>query len=105
MIEIVKRNAYLRPMTSPMRPKTTAPNGRTRKPAAYAAKAESADAVGLSFGKKIGARNGVSVAYREKSYHSMIVPADEAPMTNGRPYGVRQPPALTGAADANFPSL
>src|SRR5260221_11603168 len=35
----------------------------------------------------------------------MIVPADEAPMTNGSPYTVRQPPALTGAAVANFPSL
>jgi len=64
MIEIVSRNAYLRPTTSPIRPKTTAPNGRTRKPAAYAAKADKSCAVGLSLGKKSGARNGVRVAYR-----------------------------------------
>ena len=62
MTVIVTRNVYLRPMMSPSAPKTTAPNGRTRKPAAYAANAESAEAVGLSLGKKIGARNGVSVA-------------------------------------------
>src|SRR5438046_517559 len=58
---IVTRNVYLRPMMSPSAPKNTAPNGRTRNPAAYAANAASAEAVGLSLGKKIGARNGVSV--------------------------------------------
>jgi len=34
MTTIVIRNVYLRPTRSPMRPKTSAPNGRTRKPAA-----------------------------------------------------------------------
>jgi len=59
---IVTRNVYFRPMMSPRAPKTTAPNGRTRKPAAYAANPESCTAVGLSPGKKSGARNGVRVA-------------------------------------------
>ena len=31
---MVTRKVYLRPTRSPMRPKTSAPNGRTRKPAA-----------------------------------------------------------------------
>ena len=37
MIEIVRRNAYFLPTKSPIRPKTTAPNGRTAKPAAKVA--------------------------------------------------------------------
>ncbi len=59
---MVTRNVYLRPMMSPSAPKTTAPKGRTRNPAAYAANPESWTAVGLSPGKKSGERNGVSVA-------------------------------------------
>jgi hypothetical protein len=34
MTTIVIRNVYLRPTRSPIRPKTSAPKGRTRKPAA-----------------------------------------------------------------------
>src|SRR6185295_11502081 len=34
---MVIRKVYLRPTMSPMRPNSSAPNGRTRKPAAYAA--------------------------------------------------------------------
>ena len=34
MTTIVTRNVYLRPTRSPMRPKTRAPKGRTRNPAA-----------------------------------------------------------------------
>jgi hypothetical protein len=64
MIDTVSKNAYLRPMTSPIRPKTSAPKGRTAKPAPYTAKPESNDVVGLSEGKKSGARNGVRSAYR-----------------------------------------
>ena len=59
---MVTRNVYFRPMMSPRAPKMTAPNGRTRKPAAYAAKPESCTAVGFVPGKKSGERNGVSVA-------------------------------------------
>src|SRR5437764_978699 len=35
----------------------------------------------------------------------MIVPADEAPMTNGSPYVVRQPPARGAAIVAKLPSF
>jgi hypothetical protein len=64
MKRIVIRNVYLRPTRSPMRPKTMAPNGRTRKPAAYAANAESSAAVALPAGKNSAAKKGASVAYR-----------------------------------------
>ena len=45
-----------------MRPNTSAPNGRTRKPAAYAANAESSAAVSLPGGKNSAAKNGASTA-------------------------------------------
>ena len=45
-------------------PKTMAPKGLTRKPAAYAAKAERSAAVALPGGKKSAAKKGASVAYR-----------------------------------------
>ncbi len=38
MIVIVRRKAYFRPTKSPIRPKTTAPKGRTAKPAANVAR-------------------------------------------------------------------
>ncbi|MNP60302.1 hypothetical protein D3C76_1553760 [compost metagenome] len=37
---MVTRKVYLRPIISPRRPNTSAPNGRTRKPAANAIKAK-----------------------------------------------------------------
>jgi len=40
MIRMVMRKVYLRPTISPRRPKTRAPNGRTRKPAAKASSAK-----------------------------------------------------------------
>ena len=46
MIMIVTRKVYLRPIMSPRRPKTSAPNGRTRKPAAKASSAAMNAAVG-----------------------------------------------------------
>jgi len=49
---------------SPMRPNTSAPNGRTRKPAAYVTNADSNAAVALPAGKNSDAKNGASVAYR-----------------------------------------
>src|SRR5579862_3689000 len=64
MKRIVMRKVYLRPTRSPMRPKTIAPKGRTRKPAAYAANAESRAAVWLPGGKNSAAKKGASVAYR-----------------------------------------
>jgi hypothetical protein len=38
MMERVTINAYFRPTRSPMRPKNSAPNGRTRKPTAKVAR-------------------------------------------------------------------
>jgi hypothetical protein len=40
MITMVTRKVYLRPTRSPRRPKTSAPKGRTRKPAAKASRAK-----------------------------------------------------------------
>ena len=40
MMLMVIRNVCLRPTRSPSRPKTSAPNGRTAKPAANAARAK-----------------------------------------------------------------
>jgi hypothetical protein len=40
MIRMVTRKVYLRPIMSPRRPNTSAPNGRTMKPAAKASSAK-----------------------------------------------------------------
>ena len=40
MITMVIRKVYLRPTRSPSRPNTSAPNGRTKKPAAKASSAK-----------------------------------------------------------------
>jgi len=48
----VKRNAYLRPTRSPIRPKTTAPNGRTMNPVQKTARDCRRAVVGFSLGKK-----------------------------------------------------
>ena len=48
MIRMVTRKVYLRPIMSPSRPKTSAPNGRTAKPAAKAISAKMNAAVGLT---------------------------------------------------------
>ncbi len=62
MTTIVIRNVYLRPTRSPIRPKTRAPNGRTRNPAAYVTNAESSAAVAFPGGKKSAAKKGARVA-------------------------------------------
>ena len=59
---MVMRNVYLRPTRSPIRPNTIAPNGRTRKPAAYATNAASSAAVGLPDGKNSVEKNGARTA-------------------------------------------
>jgi hypothetical protein len=48
MITIVTRNVCLRPIMSPMRPNTIAPNGRTAKPAANASSAKMKPVVSLT---------------------------------------------------------
>ena len=59
---MVMRKVYLRPTRSPMRPKISAPKGRTRKPAAYAPKAPSSAAVTLPGGKNTPAKKGARIA-------------------------------------------
>ena len=48
MITIVTRKVYLRPTRSPKRPNNSAPNGRTKKPAANASKAKMNPVVSLT---------------------------------------------------------
>jgi hypothetical protein len=48
MITIVIRKVYLRPDRSPRRPKSSAPNGRTKKPAANASSAKMKPVVSLT---------------------------------------------------------
>ena len=50
MISSVTRNAYFRPVRSPMRPKTIAPNGRTANPVANVASVFRNAIAGVSFG-------------------------------------------------------
>ena len=55
MIMMVIRKVCLRPTRSPKRPKTSAPNGRTAKPAAKAINAKMNAAVGFTPEKKCDA--------------------------------------------------
>ncbi len=48
MIPIVTRKVFLRPTRSPIRPNTSAPNGRTANPAANAASARMKPVVSLT---------------------------------------------------------
>ena len=48
MIRIVIRKVCLRPTRSPSRPNTSAPNGRTKKPAAKASSAKMKPVVSLT---------------------------------------------------------
>ncbi|MNO08720.1 hypothetical protein D3C81_2315230 [compost metagenome] len=49
---MVIRKVYLRPIMSPRRPNTMAPNGRTAKPAAKANRAKMKEVVSLTPAKK-----------------------------------------------------
>jgi hypothetical protein len=49
---MVTRKVYLRPMRSPSRPKNSAPNGRTAKPAAKLSSVKMKPAVGFTPEKK-----------------------------------------------------
>ena len=53
MMTMVTRKVYLRPTRSPRRPNTSAPNGRTRKPAAKASKAKMLRVVSGYWEKKV----------------------------------------------------
>ncbi|MCY1338689.1 hypothetical protein D3C76_551800 [compost metagenome] len=52
MMMMVMRKVYLRPIMSPSRPNTMAPNGRTAKPAAKASRAKMKEVVSLTPAKK-----------------------------------------------------
>ena len=58
---IVTRKVYLRPIMSPKRPKISAPNGRTAKPAANASNAKMKPTFAGTLEKKYFARNAPSV--------------------------------------------
>jgi hypothetical protein len=61
MITMVTRNVYLRPTRSPSRPNTSAPKGRTKKPAANASSAN---------------RNAVVSFIPEKNFLVMMVTSE-----------------------------
>jgi hypothetical protein len=58
---MVTRKVYLRPIMSPIRPKISAPKGRTANPAAKASKAKMKPTLGGTFEKKYLARKTPSV--------------------------------------------
>src|SRR6185436_17244088 len=69
MTTIVMRNVYLRPTRSPMRPKNSAPNGRTRNPAAYAPSAPMSWAEAFTLGKNRPAKNRAKRRGNDDSSH------------------------------------
>ena len=58
---IVTRNVYFRPIRSPIRPNTSAPNGRTEKPTPNSARLERKPAVSLPGGKNSRPKKAASV--------------------------------------------
>ena|GEM_PF-3408106 len=62
--KMVTRKVYLRPIMSPSRPKTSAPNGRTMKPAAKASKAKMKADVGSRPAKNCLAMMAANDPYR-----------------------------------------
>ena len=81
MMTIVTRKVYLRPTMSPRRPKTSAPKGRTKNPAAKASSAKMKPVVSLTPEKNCREMIAESAPYRKKSYHSNRVPSEDAKMT------------------------
>ncbi len=81
MMIIVTRNVYLRPTKSPSRPKTSAPSGRTMNPAEKARSAKIKPIEGSAFEKNCAAMTLASEPKSTKSYHSKIVPREEARIT------------------------
>ena len=61
---MVTRNVYLRPIMSPRRPNTSAPNGRTAKPAAKASSAKMKPLVWFNAEKNCLAMIAASEPYR-----------------------------------------
>lgn len=78
MITMVIRNERLRPIRSPSAPNTSAPKGRTAKPAPNVARLARKAAVSLPGGKNRALKKTARLPYRKKSYHSKTVPSDAA---------------------------
>ncbi len=64
MIRIVIKKVYLRPIMSPRRPNSSAPNGRTMKPAANASNAKMKPVFSSTPEKNCLAMIGASAPYR-----------------------------------------
>ncbi len=64
IIRMVMRKVYLRPTRSPSRPKTRAPKGRTRKPAAKASSAKMLRVLSGNWLKKLAPMTAASDPYR-----------------------------------------
>ena len=71
MMRIVMRKVYFRPTRSPSRPNTSAPNGRTAKPAAKASSAKMNAAVGFDAGEELLADDR-----RERAVEVEVVPLE-----------------------------
>ena len=70
----------MRPIMSPSRPNTNAPNGLTKKPAAKAIRAKMNAVVSLTPAKNCLLSTVAKAPYKKKSYHSKTVPRDDAKM-------------------------
>src|SRR3954452_20443863 len=81
MVSMLVRKANLRPIASPRRPKSTAPRGRTRKPAENASRAKARSVLSSRSGKNCWPMRGESAAKRLKSYQENAVPSVEAMIT------------------------
>ena len=75
------RNAALRPIRSPTRPKISAPNGRKAKPTPNSARLAIRPAVDPSWAKKVLEMIWTRLPKMKKSYHSKAVPAADAATT------------------------
>src|SRR3982751_6974957 len=84
----VTRNAPLRPSLSPMTPKISAPRGRNAKPAANSARAAISAGVGSKPAKNTFEMTGARLPKMKKSYHSKVVPAEEAITTRAMDHGL-----------------
>src|ERR1700733_1553333 len=79
---MVRARLRLRPIRSPIWPKTNPPTGRITNPTANVANASNVPSVEFCDGKKAWLNTMVAaVAYRKKSYHSMVVPTRLATST------------------------
>ena len=79
---MVITKVYLRPTRSPRRPKTTAPSGRTAKPAAKLSKVKMNAAAGFTPEKKCLLISTAKAPTSKKSYHSNTVPREDANTTS-----------------------